>query len=353
MNNLNIHGKKILLLIPLFHEYTELISGTLKKMGADVIFIENKHFFWDYRVKTTFLRSWRKIVFKLTRPDLKYFEKEIKPAITNAANIDYLFCIDCDSLSKPVFDLMDSLHPNAKKILYMWDSLTIYEYDDFIKYFNKVYTFDHYDAKTHGINYLPNFVVPTLDETYDDKQYDIYFIGKQYGKRFQIIKKVYDEAIGKGLKVFIKLYVHLKKNLFLKYFYKIFRYFRSIKSIEVFCLNYEIENGIITYPFVTHDKISLSQSLENLRRSKCIVDICFESQTGSSHRVMQALYYKLKVITNNGLIIHEEFYSADRIKIINLAEPEFDTGWINAPVVFDQNLMRKYEIDNWLTAIFS
>jgi hypothetical protein len=353
MSEANISGKTILLIVPNFHQYTDLIANTFKKMGAKVVRIENKHFFWDYRVKTTFLRNLRKVVFKLTRPDLKYFEEEIKPKIANTENIDYLFCIDCDSLSKPVFDFLGAMHPDAKKILYMWDSLTIYDYADFIRYFDKTFTFDYQDSLEYNINYLPNFVVRDLDNSIHKKKYDLYFIGKQYGNRFQLIKRIYDEATITGLNVFIKLYVQSRRSLVLKYFYKICKHLKFIKSINIFCLNYEIENDIIAYPFITHKKISLNESLAHLKESKCIVDVCFDNQTGVSHRVMQALYYNLKVITNNKLIVNEEFYSPESIKIIDLNAPDFDRKWINTPGIFNHNLMSKYEVETWLSTIFT
>lgn len=68
---------------------------------------------------------------------------------------DIVFVIRGGILSPYVMDKIKINLPNAKYIMYQWDSNNQSKYEDIIKYFDIVKTFDRKDSKNFNIEYLP------------------------------------------------------------------------------------------------------------------------------------------------------------------------------------------------------
>jgi 1,5-rhamnosyltransferase len=68
--------------------------------------------------------------------------------------------------------------------------------------------------------------------------------------------------------------------------------------------------------FYCDTSITYEQNLVNARQADCIVDITQDSQTGWTLRVLEAIYFNKKLITNNVSLLDSDIYSNHRIFII-------------------------------------
>lgn len=165
--------------------------------------------------------------------------------------------------------------------------------DDFIQKmkvtFESVYGFEEIKCQKNNIAYIPQFFPIGFNERDEgsgscNRKFHrrCYFIGKDKG-RLAVITSLAEQ-------------LH-KFDCDLNF--KIVRDNTSKEISQLYC------DTSITY----------EQNLVNARQADCIVDITQDSQTGWTLRVLEALYFNKKLITNNFSLLDSDIYSSHRIFI--------------------------------------
>ncbi|MGN0729951.1 hypothetical protein [Treponema sp.] len=210
-----------------------------------------------------------------------------------------------------------------RRFLWLWDSVHNKAEKRFLKYFKKhyeVYTFDYNDSQKYKLNYKNTVgYLPELKQEpkKDGKQLkDIYFVGLDRG-RYEILNTLYEDFSKLGLICdfnVLKDEKSPKKEKMLKFI-----------------------NGRIG-------------SLENSRRiynSRAVLDIPVNGQNGLTQRVLEALFFGRKVITNNESIKNEVFYRPENVFVLNDKNLEDIKMFLSKPFV--KNNLSQYTINNWIT----
>lgn len=204
--------------------------------------------------------------------------------------------------------------------------------DDFIQKmkvtFESVYGFEEISCQKNNIAYIPQFFPIGFNER--DVGTDscnptlhrlCYFIGKDKG-RFSVIK-----SLAEKLHTF-----DCDLN------FKIVRDNSSKEISQLYC------DKNITY----------EQNLVNARRADCIVDINQDSQTGWTLRVLEALYFNKKLITNNVSLLDSDIYSNDRVFIIGHDSWDRFNNFIDAQLKpLDDDTLYQYSPDYMIEKIIS
>lgn len=103
---------------------------------------------------------------------------------------------------------------------------------------------------------------------------------------------------------------------------------------------------------VTDDTLSYEETLHWIGRSKCLVEILQEGQSGSSLRTLEALFYGKKLLTNNRTIVSEPYYDQQRVFILDRDNPADLRAFIDRPLDLEENARywcrSIYHIDQWL-----
>jgi hypothetical protein len=331
MNKLN--GKKILFIGSGFYFYDKSIVKEIESYGASV----------KYTVEFTVSNS-----LKLKRILSKgVYEKN---AITNRENelldlykeelLDYVFVIRAQYLSPDFFDKFKKNQKNAIFILYLWDSISTTR-DFFIKekYFDKILSFDRTDSlKYPYIKFRPLFY---LNEFYNDQLInkedvvnDIYFLGRLYGDRISIIRKIKKECELKGLKSELILFAALEGDLI-----------HSLRRYLVKKADFNI---------VTFKTLSLSENLNKMQKSISILDIELNYQSGLTLRTIESIGANRKLITTNKDIVNYDFYDPSRIFVIDRKTPDIPVDFIRVPMnPYNKIVLEKYGINGWIRDIFN
>mgnify|MGYP000520519626 FL=1 len=140
---IEISNKKILFIAPKFYNYHQEIIDYMESNGADVTFFAED-------IYTPLYRFSNKIIPKLADSiKKKYIDMIVNDTVKNA--YDIVFVIRGGILSPYVMDKIKINLPNAKYIMYQWDSNNQSKYEDIIKYFDIVKTFDRKDAKKYAV----------------------------------------------------------------------------------------------------------------------------------------------------------------------------------------------------------
>ncbi len=110
-----------------------------------------------------------------------------------------------------------------------------------------------------------------------------------------------------------------------------------------------IPNNLTKY--ISKSLMSYYDTLLNINRSECLVDIVQPGQTGLTLRPIEALFYHKKLITNNLSIKKEPFYNKNNIFIIGDPDESRSIGNFIADKPYlpvEKEVEQQYHIRNWV-----
>lgn len=325
-----LQGKRVLFFSAQAFGIPENIISAMRKMGAIVDY-------FDERPTNTFFV---KALIRINRNLLAvYINKYHKRIIDSTARYkyDYIFFIKGESISEHNVRMLRKKHPEAKLIIYHWDSIANNKNAlHILPVFDKAYSFDKPDCERFGMTFLPLFYYRDYEDLarnilpYD---YDLMFVGTTHSDRYSFIKKITTQISDFGGKSFIYFFFH---NRIL--FYKMKLQNKSMRHVPVQDVY-----------FKSVDKQGL---LDLYGRSRIIIDVQHPKQTGLTMRCFEALGAKRKLITTNTYIQGYDFYHPDNILIVDRQNPVIPASFYNAPYrEIPDNIYAKYSLDNWIKII--
>lgn len=235
--------------------------------------------------------NYKIIILMDSTQDILYQSKRIEETVTN----------DCRLI---FFRLNPASHnKNHNKLSSRWEHWSFSKKESLENHFRYGETF-----------YLSSYLALKQEV---ELMYDAFFIGLDKGRR-QTLLNLKSELYSLGINSLF-LIVDNSKYLFNKTYSK-----------------------RLAYPKIIH----------LINKSKCIIDIVQENQEGMTLRVMESLFFKKKLITNNIYVKTRSFYSPNNIFILgqdNIINLPF---FINTPYEdISETEVNKYEFSNWLHRI--
>lgn len=177
-------------------------------------------------------------------------------------------------------------NPSCRIIVWNWDPIisigSSILNDDTKKY--EVWSFDYDDCKKYNLFYNSQFYFK-VDNIKNKPEYDVFFIGIDKG-RYKTILKLEDEFA--------------KRNVTTKILIVKNRYHYYGKKQK----------------FLLNEGIPYDEVIDYIKKSKAVLEINQEDQSGLTIRALECLFYEKKLITNNKNIKNEKFYSAENIFIL-------------------------------------
>jgi len=324
---------KLLLIMPRFFNYPELISEELNRMGYEVDF-------FDDRPSTN---TWVKAAIRINKNMIhtyinRYFNEVMKTVSRKKYDVVFLISGQSLSFSEGMVDQIKKCQPQAKFVLYQWDSQTNFPYIKNVqKFFDKCYSFDRRDIKeTPILKFLPLFYSRTYEEIgvkgNEGFKYDFCFIGTAHPKKYKFINMMSEQ-----LKT-------VYPNQFIYFFFPspIVYFYRKVMNEELRGAKYN------EFHYVPLQGKEMNDVYEN---SRCVLDSAQAGQLGLTIRVLEALGAKKKLITTNEDIVNYDFYCPDNIYVYR--------GKIDLDNVFfkeeykevKKEIYEKYSLKNWLKEI--
>jgi hypothetical protein len=314
--------KKILLMMPSYYGFDEVITEGLKKYSGCSV----------HSIDTSFKLAYRNIYERILNFLSKVFlHKNLKPKMRERlildligdATYDFLIVNRADLISGRILE--KSIKQSKNAILLLWDNLSRYPIDKgTIAMFDNVYSFDNADCITYGFQKIENFhffeALPKIGI-----KYDAVFFGSL------------DARID-----------HLKNIL---------NYLNENDKNGHAYINVPRGKSLIKHPNIEimHAVIPYKDSYKYSMTGKVIIDLGQKSQSGLSFRFFEAMAFKKKVITTNNKVSNYDFYNENNIFIIkdinHLAIPE--SFWKSPYEQPPQHILEKYHIKNWVKRILS
>lgn len=346
-------SKRILLITPVFYGLERIIKTELEKADYEVVWIENKILKFDYHGTKSKLRLLRRLYFLVTCPRNRYIKQQLN-RIHNQY-FDVLFAINGHVICASLFKKLKRTNPSLYSVLYLWDSICMYNWSYEFKYFKRVLTFDKLDSENFHIEYKPNFFISGVKPPVPGIVYDLSFIGKFNAYRYSILKCLIPELQINGeycLVILVPTYKILFHN---KFIYNILKPLNTNNEwILNYILNFEAIEGILQDALINKKNISYVESKSYLMASNVILDLPYEKQSGYTHRVIEALGNGKKVITSNRGILKEPFYNPEQIQLVDPKVSALDTDWIKERREFKvDNYVANLELKPWLESILN
>lgn len=316
--------KKVLFIAPDFFNYSSIIKNKLIEKGYDVDWFDDRPS--TNIIDKCLLRVNRNI---LNRKIKRYFYNKIYKAMEEK-NYDIVFVILGQSFNQEMFNDLRKINPNAKYVLYLWDAVKNFPHiEDLAKAFDKVYSFDSYDCKKYGYEFLPLFY--TEEKKSDlDIIYDVTFIGTIKKGKLSLFNKLRKELDNKYEKNYFYLYLqHKIVYFFFKMTNKEFRG-AKIKNFKFKKLDYSENNSIVN-------------------SSRIILDIPMRKQEGLSMRILECLGYHKKIITTNKNVLNYDFYKPENIYYYDGEKIDLDNIFFKYEYLeIDEEILKKYSLDTWV-----
>ena len=318
-----LSNKRVLFICTPFHEYPTKIKEAIELLNGnvDLFFIEKRTFL------STFLLNINPNLYKSFR---KHQQNRILKK-TSLVSYDFVLIQYPFLLSHNFYKKLKSDQPEAKYINYNWDSIEASDFTPYMRYFDKVFSFDFHDCSANpDIHYLPLFF--TNDFSFQpnmDKIFDLIFIGGigDSENRYEFIGSI--EKMCQNDEIRFHKYLYCPFNFFLKSLLK----------------------GKI-YRDVRFKKLSLVNIAEFYNKSKCVIDFQNPKQKGFTMRTFEVLGSGCKLITTNKSVLLAEFMNSEIICFIEKNKPELNKEFIQKNVTWLYSF-EGYSLSNWIRKLFS
>ncbi len=267
-------------------------------------YINNGHFRKVYKDNCNFqgiiFRAIRKSKTSLITSFFDNWKKEVLEEVNNIIIFDSAYNLHA-------IKLMKRKCKSCKIVLYYWNAINEYS-KKFLedKNIDEVWTFDPNDSEKYKINYNPQFYTNNINVDSNTIMYDVLFLGRNKSRK-ELILKLADK----------------------------------LKEKDINFKNIIIENE--------KDFIPYEEYLQLLAKTKIILDIVEERQSGLTLRCMESLFFSKKLITNNRDIENYDFYNPNNIFILGKDNIDNIKQFIDTPYEpVDEEIVKYYDFEQWL-----
>lgn len=317
------------------------IIKELEEQGNEVVYVQDIHPDFDWK------ESWRGKRDKITRhvkaiirrSYQKYWDKKITCDDRFLIPFELILVINGCSFHPYLINRLKRISPKLKSILYLWDNSAFYDYFRNAKAFDKVMTFDMEDANKYNVGLLPFFFTKDMVLKPQNLQYLISTVGSNHNGRLEICRQIYRDVLQ-------RFRSQMESNVIYNNL--------SIRGGKPLCFRI-IDTLIPEDEIVTHKKLAITEVVELIKKSHCVLDTDRESQTGTTPRLIWALAMNKKIITTNENIVNFNFYDPKQILVINRRNPEIPDDFILSPLPddFSNEGIKYLRIDRWIKLLIS
>lgn len=315
---MNLQGKKILFIGIGFYDYEKLIVQKLEEKGASVNYINSCR----NNILVRILK-WIKL-HKCAKQ-----QQRINDLLNTTQNCDLVFVIKGQNLNQNDINLIRKNNPNAKFILYLWDSLVRHDNVELLlTNFDNIWSFDRKDCNQNpSLKFRPLFyrILPDKHE----KIYELSFVGWMHSDRLEILREAKKQLQQNDRPYFLKLYISPIRYLWIRF----------IKG-EVTAHDKDL---IITKP------ISYNEFQRITAMSRMVLDIAHPKQSGLTMRTVEAIAAGCHLFTSNEDI--ENYPEID-----SRTYTIFDRNNIKIPIsknITTATINDYFSLDTFLSEIFS
>lgn len=319
---------RALLIAPRFFGYEQDIAEAIRRRGYDVDFVDERptNSSWGRAL----LRRGRAL---LSRQIDRYYRAQVAAGRTSGYGV--VLVVKAEAVPRWFLERVSADSPGARLVLYTWDSIANNP--------NLVGVADIFDRRVSfeqgvsvggvAFDHVPLFYGPEYRPLPPgtERDYDVAFIGTLHSDRFRFVQ----EIVGRFPNSFVHLYVPARWY---------FSYLRLRDSRL---------RGLAPSQ-VSDRKLSRSEVADVFRRSRAVLDMQHENQSGLTIRSFETIASGAYLVTTNRAALDSELGATGRVIVVASQPTPDDLGRVEAtlraadrptgaPDGFDA-----YSVDAWL-----
>lgn len=319
-----LNGKHVLFVAPRFFGYENDILSEMTARGAIVDWLADRPF--DTPLMTAITRFRKELLMptisRLYRRKLSEFGR---------SRYDVIFVLNGQTLPREFLIQLRSDYPDAKFVLYMWDSIeNRSSVAGNLDLFDECSSFDPKAVERFGMTLRPLFFSKGFEkEPQPDFKQHISFVGTAHTDRYKLVTAV-DAQLPRSLSKY--WYLYLQAN-WVYWSYKF--------------TNQDFRNAPMSA--FRFDPLSRSAVLDIFHSSFAVLDIEHPRQTGLTMRTFETLGSSKKLVTTNSGVRDYEFYHPQNVHILDRAAPNIPALFFDTPYMpVSSEIYRRYSLAGWL-----
>ncbi|WP_196213260.1 hypothetical protein [Bacteroides cellulosilyticus] len=278
----------------------------LKLMSSDNIIVSHQ-----YKKINIFNRALRKIIVSFLSIDCSLFYENWKDSIADfSVIIIYAYRNNIDVIKY----ICKKKQPDQRVIVWYWNPVFRCVHPDLIKDLDcELWSFDFNDCQCFNLKFNTTYYFRNLELPQSSiEKIDVFFCGLNKGR-----KKILDS---------------IQKKM--------------------------VENNLLYHFHVVDEqlpveeqkpRLSYQENLEYISSCKAVLDVLQEGQDGMTLRVMEALFFQKKLITNQLSLVKADFYHPNNIFIIGKDDWNNLKSFMNSPVFhISEEVKYKYDFFSWI-----
>lgn len=214
---------------------------------------------------------------------------------------------------------------NKRVIVWYWNEVTEREIEPYIvvnKYNCEAWSFDKKNAEKYNMKFNNTYYFSTVNLPKKNIENDVFYVGIDREGRIEKLKELSNYFNKCGLKY-----------------------------------NFNLTTSPIKMPektFQYKERLSYKDVLNEIAKSKVILDLTKETQYGLTLRPVEALFFEKKLITDNKNIKEYNFYNPKNIFILGEDNLEKLNEFIDSKYEkIDEKKIEEYDFKNWLNRIIN
>lgn len=274
-------------------------------------YIQNIHLI--YKKVNLFLRIIRRFWFKFDLPYKSVWYGEWKYKVESFKKIiiyDSVFGFE-------IFDFIKQLNPNCRLIFWYYNIVnTKTSPENIDRYICELWSFDRDDCARYDLKYNIQYFYNLTNITSKKEKWDVIFVGRDKGRA------------------------------------------KYIRDLKILFDKMELKSHIVILPgnkttlnkiFRRHEIIPYESLIKLNEQSKAILDITQVGQQGYTKRVLEALFLKKKLISNNLSLRNEAFYKKSNIFLLGYDDLSTLKDFIDGEYVNIENeILEQFTYERWL-----
>lgn len=326
----------LLLISPKTYNYHQILFDACDQAGIDYFWFDERPF--SSSLFKFFSRKFNKIFRKLSA---RHYLRRLQKLIRSGFSPSHILVIKGESIHPSIIVYMKSAFPEAKLILYFWDSINnLPGYKSLSCLFDSVASFDSADCRLNGWSYYPlfcgnpsklkNSCIPRKERYL----YDWSFVGVVHSDRLLILDKLIRNSPADS-----RFYAYV--------------YFPSLLH-SLYCLIASPLQFISLRQHFYSQPLGPGQLSTVYGQSRCVLDIHHPAQTGLTMRTIESVVSGVKLATTNASVSNDLFYDSTRICIVNRRNPVIPSEFLG--VTFNplpESVSNSFRPSSWLHGLLT
>ncbi|MDO8383188.1 MAG: hypothetical protein Q7T17_09450 [Microbacterium sp.] len=295
---------RILVVSPAFFGYERAITEAFREQGHDAVFLDER---------PSNLPAVRAIVRAFPWVLRRKINRHYRRALAELGNESFEGVVVIKGEVVPAWFLAEivRLNPSARMVYYTFDSIkNSPQGQRILGYFHRKFSFDPADVAAYpSFELKPLFFPDDFRPGDAERDLDISFVGTLHGDRYPFIQAVAAQIPPERRKL---------------YYYLPARWFFFLRKLS--------SRGLrgVSQREVSFTPLARSEVVRTAQRSRVVIDLQREGQTGLTMRTFEVLATGAAIITANEAIREQPFFSNERVLVVPRAPERVDTNIVSA-----------------------